>query len=365
MNLSLGKFKESFERFWEIDHLKKILGSFYTQGILLLLVTIFIYSVCVLTAPVKIQDSDREVIIESGLPLSAIAESLYSKKIIEDKSTFIIAAHLMFKTRSLKAGHFILDDVKNYRQLVQTLSTPYLSHIKITIPEGYQSKEIAKLLASNLNLSYDDFIKQISNKEFMEKLGIDAPNLEGYLFPDTYHFYETETAQSVITKMVRRLNEVINDSIKKEINKTGMNLHEVLTLASIIEGECMLDAERPIVASVYINRLKKGMRLEADPTIQYIIPDGPRRLYKKDLKIQSPYNTYIHRGLPPGPISNPGLKSILAAIKPAKTNYLYMVANGDGSHTFTSNYSEFLRAKRKFQEVRQKMASEANGASKN
>ena len=131
--------------------------------------------------------------------------------------------------------------------------------------------------------------------------------------------------------------------------------HQVLTLASIIEGEAVLDHERSIVSALYHNRLRSRMRLQADPTIQYIIPDGPRRLFSADLEIESPFNTYIVWGLPPGPVNNPGLKSILAALYPAQVDYLYMVANGDGSHTFSRTMDEHLRAKRRFDRIRNGM----------
>jgi UPF0755 protein len=135
-------------------------------------------------------------------------------------------------------------------------------------------------------------------------------------------------------------------------------MNEVLTLASIIEGEAMVDTEMPIISSVYHNRLRRGMPLQADPTIQYIIPDGPRRLLYRDLKIDSPYNTYLYAGLPPGPINNPGVHAIRAALLPAESKYIYFVANGDGTHSFSENYSQHLRAKKRFDAYREQVAKE-------
>jgi len=215
------------------------------------------------------------------------------------------------------------------------------------------------LLANQLSFTAEEFMQYLNDKTLLQQLGIQSPSLEGYLFPDTYDFIDMDGPPTVIRRMVNHFFQIIDDSLLNEITASKRSLHAVLTLASIIEGECLVDEERPIVASVYLNRLRRRMRLESDPTIQYILPDGPRRLLNSDIEIDSPYNTYRRRGLPPGPINNPGLKSILAAIRPANTNYLYMVAVGDGTHSFTHDYDEFLKAKRHFQRIRRKIALEA------
>ena len=145
-----------------------------------------------------------------------------------------------------------------------------------------------------------------------------------------------------------------------QAQELGLSILEVITLASIIEGEAIYDSERSIISAVYHNRLKKGMKLQADPTIQYIIDDGPRRLLKDDLKIKSNYNTYLYKGLPPGPINNPGRESIIAALYPSVNEYLYFVAKGDGYHTFTKNEKDHNEAKRKFQEVRRRVNRQKN-----
>jgi UPF0755 protein len=157
---------------------------------------------------------------------------------------------------------------------------------------------------------------------------------------------------------VDRFFQVVGDSIQIRIRVAGMTLHQAVTLASIIEGEVQIGSEAPLVSAVYHNRLAKRMALEADPTIQYIIPDGPRRLHLSDLMIRNPYNTYRFLGLPPGPINNPGLRSIKAAIQPAKVDYLYFVAQGDGSHAFTRDYSSHLAAKQKLDKIRRELAQE-------
>lgn len=311
-----------------------------------------------LSTDVALSSNPQEVRISKGMNLQDIAELLDRQELIRDQRSFIIATKLMGRDKSLKAGRFLLQDVRNYYDLIVNLSNSQVHTVQVTIPEGYQARQIAQLLYQSLNIDPAEFMRYLDHKPIMKKHAVESPTLEGYLFPDTYEFSDGITPLEIIEKMVDHFFQMIDDSLRNLIEQSGRSLHAVLTMASIVEGECMIDAERPIVASIYMNRLKKRMRLESDPTIQYIIPDGPRRLLKADLEIDSPYNTYRHWGLPPGPINNPGLKSILAAIRPEQTNYLYMVAVGDGSHTFTHDYYQFLRAKRNFQRVRRRVRQE-------
>ena len=192
------------------------------------------------------------------------------------------------------------------------------------------------------------------SKKLLNKWDIKSDSFEGYLFPDTYLLSEDVDAEGVIDKMVSEYNNNITPSMRKRMIELGLSEREVLTLASIIEGEAIYDSERPRISGVYHNRLKKRMRLQADPTIQYIIEDSPRRLLNKDLKIKSPYNTYLNYGLPPGPINNPGIESIKAALYPEQIDFLFFVARGDGYHTFTKTEKEHNIAKKEFQKIRKK-----------
>jgi UPF0755 protein len=160
--------------------------------------------------------------------------------------------------------------------------------------------------------------------------------------------------------MVHQFFVVFNDSLKQKLDKVGLNLHQAVTLASIIQGEVMLTEEAPFVSAVYHNRLKKRIPLAADPTVQYLLPDGPRRLFKRDLEIDSPYNTYKHLGLPPGPVNNPGRMALGAAVEPAGVDYLYFVARGDGSHAFNQTHDGHLRDKQKLQQVRRELERNGN-----
>ena len=188
----------------------------------------------------------------------------------------------------------------------------------------------------------------LTDSSFIEQFGIKATSLEGYLFPDTYYFFQGMMIEEVLTIMINQFWNNFNQTLIDRSNELELTIHEVVTLASIIEGEALFDSERRTISSVYHNRLRKNIKLQADPTIQYLFPDGPKTLSTKHLTISSPYNTYIHYGLPPGPINNPGIKSIEAALYPEDTDYLYFVAKGDGYHVFSTNQSDHLKAKREY-----------------
>jgi UPF0755 protein len=229
---------------------------------------------------------------------------------------------------------------------------------KITLLEGWTIKQILGHLSKEMGFNYNNVYSLINNANFITSFGIEAENLEGYLYPDTYYFFEGENEESVIKRLIAEYKYFWTDPNIAKAKSINFTQHQILTLASIIEGEAIFDSERPIISAVYHNRLNKGMKLQADPTVQYIIKDGPRRLLNKDLRIKSPYNTYLYRGLPPGPINSPGFKSLNAALYPQENDYLYFVAKGDGYHTFSKNEKEHERAKRAFQRIRRKVKRE-------
>lgn len=346
------RFKKNTKKFdnW-LDFIRKH-PQIYLPLIALFFLAI-VYFV-ILATPLNLHNSNIVITIPQGASLHEITAYLEHLNIINNQSRFILATKLMLKERDLRAGRFNLKRASNYYELIKTLSDWEVETVRVTIPEGLRAREIAKILEKRIGISADGFMKKVMDPNFTHELGIAANNLEGYLFPDSYDLLENDSPEYVIHRMVGRFKELVNDSIRLEIKRTGYTMHQIVTIASIVEGECQVNFERPIVASIYYNRLRKRVRLESCPTIQYIIPDSPRRILRSDLKIESPYNTYQHYGLPPGPVSNPGFKSIQAAINPAKTKYLYMVSNGDSTytHTFTSSYEEFLTAKKKLQKIR-------------
>jgi UPF0755 protein len=228
----------------------------------------------------------------------------------------------------------------------------------VTVPEGFTLKQIAGVMARRLGTDSIRFVKLAHDTDFIKRLSTKygfppPPSLEGYLFPDSYKFSYFEDESSIIERMVKQLMEVIEDNgIFYELRRKGLELHTVLTLASIVEREAAVDSERPVIAAVFWNRLKRGIPLESCATVEYALPRHKTRLTYADLKIQSPYNTYIHPGLPPGPICSPGLKSIEAVVNPADVPYLYFVSRGDGTHLFATSYKEHIKNKAKARKLR-------------
>jgi len=283
-----------------------------------------------------------------------VSNQLFDQKIISNKKSFILAVKALGYEKDLPAGKFYIENAStNYCLIKKIVNSVGLSK-KITILEGWSIKDIAQKLQINFNIDKNSFIQASKNKQLLKKWGINSTTFEGYLFPNTYQLSEDVDAEGVINTMVSEYSRNITSSMRKRMSEIGFSENEVLTLASIIEGEAIYNSERPRISGVYHNRLKKRMRLQADPTIQYIIKDSPRRLLNKDLKIKSPYNTYQNYGLPPGPINNPGIESIKAALYPEQVDFLFFVAKGDGYHTFTKTENEHNKAKREFQKIRRK-----------
>ena len=293
-----------------------------------------------------------EINIPKGVTLSEISDILKEKRIISNKRTFTMAVKSLGHEKNIPAGSYILHNALNNRVIINQLVYGIPSLKKITILEGWTINDIANELDKKLKINKKKFLRLCHDKKRVKLFNLQGNSFEGYLFPDTYTFAEGIDPNLVLNRMVNEFNNNISKSMKVQAQELGMSILEIITLASIIEGEAIYDSERSIISAVYHNRLKKGMKLQADPTIQYIIDDGPRRLLNDDLKIQSNYNTYLNFGLPPGPINNPGKESIIAALYPSVNDYLYFVARGDGYHTFTKNEIDHNKAKRKFQEVR-------------
>lgn len=225
---------------------------------------------------------------------------------------------------------------------VQLRTKQPINTISVSIPEGLNIKEIASIFRHKMNIDSVAFVTLCTNQQFIDSLQITSNSLEGYLYPNTYEFYQNSSPQVII----KRLTKEFNKMWAKYCSSVDMNDQKaILTLASIVEAETPVISERKTVAGVYQNRINKGMKLEADPTVQYALQSKKRLLYK-DLEVDSPYNTYRYKGLPPGPINSPSISSILAAISPENHSYLFFVARGDNSnlHYFSSTYSQHLES---------------------
>lgn len=304
---------------------------------------IAVYVTIVLVKPVKIQ-KDTEVYVPKGASFSLIASLFREKGIIKDEQVFIITGKILRIEKRARAGYYLITRDMRGIDVIKKLLEGRVIEYPLTVVEGDSLYEIADKLG-NINPEFKNEIWKIAyDKEFLESLNIKSPSIEGYLFPSTYNIPKGMSIEEILTMMVKKFWRVYNEKLIEETETRGWTVGEVLTLASIIEKEAKTDEEKPLISAVYHNRLKLGMPLQADPTTIYGIKRFKEGVTKKDLKNKTPYNTYIIKGLPPGPIASPGLKSILAALYPAKVPYLYFVSRGDGTHEFSSDYKRHLSA---------------------
>lgn len=295
--------------------------------------------------------------IRHGMTLNSTIDSLYSKGIIPGKTNMRITAIVMGGGRNLKAGRYKIPNGLSYVGLMElfTSGKREVSSL-ITFTEGFTIYQFAHILKDRLHQDSLQVIRLCSDRHFLDSLGVEAPSLEGYLMPDSYYFYDKTPARQVIGRLRGEFNRFFTDSLKNRLKLMKYNLRQVLTIASIVEGESAKISEYPAIAGVYYNRLRLGMKLQADPTVQYALLGRWRRLYNKDLQLDSRYNTYLYYGLPPGPINNPGRAAIMAALYPARNNYLYFVADGTGGHKFSSSFSEHQKLVREYRAWRDKQA---------
>lgn len=305
----------------------------------------------------NINNESVDIEIPKGSSLKKISSILYKNNLISNKSLFDLSVKIIGSDRNLQAGKFSLSRRFTPSEIIGELIYSRSKDVSVTVIEGLQARQIAQLLKNRVGIDSLTFMHLVNDSIFTGEMGIYANSLEGYLFPETYNFYWGVDERTVIGRMVAEFKKRFVAKYERRAEQIGFTVHQIVTLASIIEGEAVYDEERGLISAVYHNRLKKGMRLQADPTIQYLIPDGPRRLYSEDLRIDSPYNTYRHKGLPPGPINNPGWPSILSALYPAEVNYLYFVARGDGYHIFSKTNREHINAKIRLKKLRRLLSS--------
>ncbi len=283
------------------------------------------------------------VIVREGLSLKEVAGELDRERIIKNKALFELWAELLGYSRKIKAGEYELGSHMPPKRILEKLIRGEVITYPVTVPEGFTVAQISQLLHEGGLIDKQEFLSLINDPALLRRYGISAPSFEGYLYPETYHFARGISARSTIDAMVGRFWQVVSP-LKARMDEVGMSLPEVITLASIVEKETGLAEERPTIASVFLNRLKRGMRLESDPTVIYGLEKFDGNLTRRDLNRATPYNTYIIRGLPPGPIANPGLEAIKAVLYPAKTDYLYFVSRNDGSHHFSKTLSAHNKA---------------------
>ena len=299
--------------------------------------------------PVSSQIEEKIFTIRPGDSFAAVVDHLHQKNLIRHPFKFRLFVRIKGKDTHIQAGEYLLTTDMSPSQILATIVAGKVHLYRFTIPEGANLYQIADIIAHSQVAKKNAFTAAATDAQLCQKMGIPANTFEGYLFPDTYLFAKGTAPSKIITKMVQRFRAVIEPQWYQRAQEIGYSLHQMVILASIIEKETSVPSERPLISAVFHNRLKKGMRLGADPTVIYGIKNFDGNLTRKDLRTPTPYNTYVIKGLPVGPIANPGRESIRAALYPADTNYLYFVSRKDTTHQFSTNLKDHNRAIRKYQ----------------
>lgn len=287
--------------------------------------------------------------IQPGQSFNQIAKSLEQQGIISSAFNLKILATLRGDARHIQAGDFNFAAASRPGRVLDRLIEGDTLRLRVTLPEGLTVSQIAQRLADAGYTDHEEFLRLAMDAAFAQKLGIDAPSLEGYLFPETYRFGVNLPSRHLLRFMVDQFNKHLSKEWTEKAATLGLNLQQVVTLASIIQKETAKLSEMPIISAVFHNRLQLNMPLQADPTVIYGIEDFNGNLTRRDLRTHTPYNTYTQRGLPAGPIANPGAKALRAATAPADVPYIYFVSRGNGSHQFSRTLREHNTAVQEFQ----------------
>lgn len=315
-----------------------------------LIIAGLIHFYIVLFLPLSPGGEWKEIVISKGMNFKEITATLKKEGIIKWEYAFDIFGRTYGITKKVRSGYYSLSSSMSMIGILRTFKKGMIIEYSLTIPEGMAIEDIAEIIEKVGLVKKEGFTSITNDRGFVKSFGFEAKSLEGYLFPDTYLIPKGMTSKEIAERMINRFREVITPDIEQRAREIGFTISQVITLASIIEREAQVDSERPLVSAVYHNRLKKRMPLQADPTAIYGIKRINEKITKKDLKNKSPYNTYRIAGLPPGPIANPGFKSIKAALYPADVNYLFFVSKNDGTHHFSRTASEHHEAVIKYRE---------------
>ncbi len=302
-------------------------------------------------------DDLAQIVIRDGSSLSAIAQQLYDEGIISSTESFKLAAKLLNRTRSIYPGAYSIPRGLTNTEAIEALAHAKAIEITVTIPEGLRSDEIIGLLSNQLNLDSLEMISLLTDSVLLDIAGEGFTHLEGTLFPETYRFLENSDEFMVMAKMIRHFRESVGPEMLKKAAVMGFDLQRLITFASLVEKETAREDERRLVSSVYHNRIQKNMLLGCDPTVIYMLVrrgEWNGNLQRKHFAINDPYNSYLKRGLPPGPIANPGLASIQAALNPEETDFLYFVGKNDGTgaHDFSKTLREHNNKVNRYQRRR-------------
>jgi UPF0755 protein len=324
------------------------------------LALIFLFALIVWLAislyhPHSFVPGDVIVEVEKGMGVSAVARLLEARGIIGSRHSFIVNYRLFYHPRKIRAGEYALTSPLKLKEVLDALVKGKIYLHSVTIPEGLTAQEIAPMMAPFLDDGRDGFMEAIRDTRIIGPIDREADNLEGYLFPETYSFPKGISSAEAVAAMVGQFRATFGAVWTARVESLRMSVRQVVTLASLIEKESSAAEENKLVSAVFHNRLRIGMKLDCDPTIIYALKEKGLfngNLTKKDMSLDSPYNTYRYPGLPPGPICNPGREAIEAALYPAEEPYFYFVSRNDGSHQFSRTLAEHQNAVRRFQKKR-------------
>ena len=323
--------------------------SFLALGLLLALgVHLALF---VMRAPSGVKEI-REVLVPEGASFRSVAAGLEKAGVVSDKETFVVLARLMDVHRKIRAGFYSFHTAMKPFEVLDMLREGRIVEYQVVLPEGYDLDKTGQAVEDAGLATKAEFLARALDPGYVRALGLGAETLEGYLFPATYFFPKGMVLDGVIKQMVMKFHEVFNDDLRARAAELGMSEHQAVTLASLIERESSVDTERLLISAVFHNRLRLGIPLQCDPCVIYALQRRGRwygDLNRQNLRFKDPYNTYVYRGLPPGPIANPGKPSIIAALYPADVDYIYFVSKNDGTHFFSSSLKEHNRAVREFQ----------------
>lgn len=327
-----------------------LLGIFCFASLVWLSYQIFIH----ITTPLQLNAESQIFEIRKGQSTSHIAENLFAAKLIRNPTAFKLYSQWTGQSSQIQAGEYRLTASMKIPEILSLLTEGKTISYPITFPEGTNQYEVAEILANKNIAKKEDFLKASKDQDLIQKLlGQKLLSFEGYFFPETYHFEKETDPHIIIEKMVQRFLTAYQQIMSEKAAPFHLNRHDIVRLASIVEKETGVAHERPRIASVFLNRLAKNMRLQSDPTIIYgiLVQTGVsiKNIKRKDIMSKNPYNTYTIKGLPLEPISNPGHKALHAVVFPEKTDDLYFVSRNDGSHQFSKTYTEHKKAVQKYQ----------------
>jgi len=297
--------------------------------------------------------------LERGGSLRVLAKGLESRGIISSARLFALYARLEGGDARVKAGTYQFNDGMRPGEILAKMVAGDIYQRLFALPQGYSSYQVAEMLDKRGIFKKENFLKACRDRELLARLGVSAPSAEGYLFPGSYNILPGRSEQDVVREMVQRQRDLLAAGYAQRAAKAGLSVGALLTLASMVEKEAVLPAEKPLIAAVFQNRIRKGMRLQSDPTALYGVRAFAGKVSRDDILRVTPYNTYLIAGLPPGPIGNPGGGAIEAVLQHPAVPFLYFVARGDGSHQFSSDLATHNAAVRKF--LRSASAAPAGG----